>query len=217
MNLNLDGLILDDATMSTHQVSLLPFDAQSSIPDRPNNLLRSHSSFAAFLLTHAQRCLNHQTISVATHQRDKSSRELPAAELMEPLCWCVWLDVQPARISEDIQKAHLAHSRKMARKQTVENKLPKQFRLPVACSLNVFAKALARWILSGSCSYQQAILPSFMAFVPPHFTINNRIIEVGSNLWRSTSPNSHSWQNHIWNPIKTTHYDVFWFMADLHW
>ena len=54
MNINLDRLILDNATMSIHQVSLLPFNAQPSIPDRPNNLLRSHSSFAAFLLTQAQ-------------------------------------------------------------------------------------------------------------------------------------------------------------------
>lgn len=86
MNMNLDRLILDNAKMSIHQVSLLPFDAQSSIPDSPNNLLRSHSSFAAFLLTHAQQCLNHQTISVAIHQRDKTSREPPLAELTESLC-----------------------------------------------------------------------------------------------------------------------------------
>lgn len=216
--MNLDRLILDNATMSSHQVSLLPSDAQSSIPDRPNNLLRSHSSFAAFLFTHAQWCLNHQTISAATHQRDKSSRELPAAELIKPLYWCVWLDVQPAHISGNIEKAYLAHSRKTARKQTVESRLPKTVQAASSLFLECLCKGIGPdELFQEAVSYQQVILPSFMGFVPPHITTNNRIIEVGRDLWRSTSPNSHSWQSHIWNPIKTTHYDVFWFMADLQW
>lgn len=141
MNVNLDRLILDNATMSIHQVSLLPFDAQSSIPDRPNNLLWSHSSFATFLLTHAQRwCLNHQTISVAIHRGDKTSRELPVAEFMESLCQCMWLDVQPAHISDDIQKAYLAHSRKIARKK----KRGKQVTKTVQAGSNLFLEYLCK-------------------------------------------------------------------------
>lgn len=52
--------------------------------------------------------------------------------------------MQPAHISDDKQKAHLARSRKMARKKTEESRLPKQFRLPVACSLSISAKPLCQ-------------------------------------------------------------------------
>lgn len=104
-----------------------------------------------------------------------------------------------------IYRKHIwAHSRKMARKKTV--KTGKQVTKTVQAASSLFLEYLCKGLGPNewSCTLPIGDTAEFYGFCSTHFTINSRIIQVGRDLCRWTSPNSHSWQGHVRNPIKTT-------------